>query len=213
MHWINMIKLLIFRFFLIKSFRWKILSLEVFPVLILSYIQVVMLTNEPNSHTVALSWIHFLFNFYCSQAGNLLKQHNSIVHTKREELDSKLIGTCDIHANSIARKLWNNIFHAPSEKSRKLQRQKKAAFCLSLSYIKCLPIIFSFLWTDVVVIIVVVVGGSVVCNVACGISSWSWCWVHEKKEEKFIKFEFQLWIFIRNLENINFCVFVCVPTK
>lgn len=35
-----------------------------------------------------------------------------------------------------------------------------------------LPIIFSFLWTDVVVDTVVVVSGSVVCNVACGISGW-----------------------------------------
>lgn len=49
-----------------------------------------------------------------------------------------------------------------SPKNRKISRAR--------SYIRCLPIIFSFLWTDVVVIIVVVVGGSVVCNVACGIS-------------------------------------------
>lgn len=135
MHWINMIKLLIFRFFLIKSFRWRILSLEVVLVFSLLNIQVFMLSNEPNSLINALSCIHFLFNFYCSQAGNLLKQHNSIVHTKREELDSKLIGTCDIHANSIARKLWNNIFHAPSEKSRKLQRQKKKQLSAFSSHI------------------------------------------------------------------------------
>jgi hypothetical protein len=75
--------------------------------------------------------------------------------------------------------------------------------------IKCLPIIFSFLWTDVVVIIVVVVGGSVVCNVACGISGLEmmseYIW---KKESKFIKFVFQLWIFIRKLYmNLNLSLF------
>lgn len=45
--------------------------------------------------------------------------------------------------------------------------------CIIQFAIKCLPIIFSFLWTAVVVVIIVVVlGGSVVCNVACGISVW-----------------------------------------
>lgn len=58
-------------------------------------------------------------------------------------------------------------FFVHEKENLSLQKKENAK---ARSYIKCLPIIFSFLWTDVVVIIVVVVGGSVVCNVACGIS-------------------------------------------
>lgn len=42
--------------------------------------------------------------------------------------------------------------------------------------------ISSYLWADVVVFKVVVVGGSVVCNVACGMSVEICCSVHEMKE-------------------------------